>query len=155
MSDLHKAIVPHSSEKGKLYFGLSPKVLAVEIQDEMLQTIRQRAQALKVTNVEAVKGSETDPNLPARAVDLVLIVDVYHELAYPFEVMTKIREALKPGGRVVFVEYRKEDPDVPIKLVHKMSVEQVKREMKAVGLAHMQTLETLPLQHILVFEKTQ
>ena len=135
--------------------GRAGKVLAVEIQDEMLQTIRQRAQALKVTNVEAVKGSETDPNLPAKAVDLVLMVDVYHELAYPFEVMTKIREALKPGGRVVFVEYRKEDPDVPIKLVHKMSVEQVKREMKAVGLAHMQTLETLPLQHILVFEKTQ
>jgi len=133
--------------------GRAGKVLAVEIQDEMLQTIRQRAQALKVTNVEAVKGSETDPNLPAKAVDLVLMVDVYHELAYPFEVMTKIREALKPGGRVVFVEYRKEDPDVPIKLVHKMSVEQVKREMKAVGLAHMQTLETLPLQHILVFEK--
>ena len=67
--------------------------------------------------------------------------------------MTKIREALKPGGRVVFVEYRKEDPDVPIKEVHKMSVEQVKREMKAVGLAYLQTLETLPLQHILVFEK--
>jgi len=135
--------------------GSAGKVLAVEIQDEMLQTIRQRAQALKVTNVEAVKGSETDPNLPAKAVDLVLMVDVYHELAYPFEVMTKIHEALKPGGRVVFVEYRKEDPDVPIKLVHKMSVEQVKREMKAVGLAHLQTLETLPLQHILVFEKPQ
>ena len=135
--------------------GRAGKVLAVEIQDEMLQAIRQRAQALKVTNVEAVKGSETDPNLPAKAVDLVLMVDVYHELAYPFEVMTKIHEALKPGGRVVFVEYRKEDPDVPIKLVHKMSVEQVKREMKAVGLAHLQTLETLPLQHILVFEKPQ
>jgi len=135
--------------------GRAGKVLAVEIQDEMLQTIRQHAQALKVTNVEAVKGSETDPNLPAKAVDLVLMVDVYHELAYPFEVMTKIREALKPGGRVVFVEYRKEDPDVPIKFVHKMSVEQVKREMKAVGLAHLQTLETLPLQHILVFEKPQ
>jgi ubiquinone/menaquinone biosynthesis C-methylase UbiE len=135
--------------------GGTGKVLAVEIQDEMLQTIRQRAQALKVTNVEAVKGNETDPNLPAKAVDLVLMVDVYHELAYPFEVMTKIREALKPGGRVVFVEYRKEDPDVPIKEVHKMSVEQVKSEMKAVGLAHLQTLETLPLQHILIFVKPQ
>jgi ubiquinone/menaquinone biosynthesis C-methylase UbiE len=135
--------------------GRAGKVLAVEIQDEMLQTIRQRAQALKVTNVEAVKGSETDPNLPAKAVDLVLMVDVYHELAYPFEVMTKIREALKPGGRVVIVEYRKEDPNVPIKEVHKMSVEQVKREMEVVGLAHLQTLETLPLQHILVFKKPQ
>src|SRR5260370_40041695 len=84
--------------------GSAGKVLAVEIQDEMLQTIRQRAQVLKVTNVEAVKGSETDPNLPARAVDLVLMVDVYHELAYPFEVMTKIREALKTGGRRVFFQ---------------------------------------------------
>ncbi len=158
------AVEPHRplyETSGYFTFRIAPrvgragKVLAVEIQDEMLQSIRQRAQALKVTNVEAVKGSETDPNLPAKAVDLVLMVDVYHELAYPFEVMTKIREALKPGGRVVFVEYRKEDPDVPIKLVHKMSVEQVKREMKAVGLAHLQTLETLPLQHILVFEKPQ
>jgi ubiquinone/menaquinone biosynthesis C-methylase UbiE len=135
--------------------GGAGKVLAVEIQDEMLQTIRQRAQALKVSNVEAVKGSETDPNLPRKSVDLVLMVDVYHELFYPFEVMTKIREALKPGGRVVFVEYRKEDPDVPIKEVHKMSVGQVKREMKAVGLAHEQTLETLPLQHILIFGNPQ
>jgi SAM-dependent methyltransferase len=75
--------------------------------------------------VEEVKGSETDPKLPASGVDVVLMVDVYHELAYPFEVMTKVREALKPGGRVVFVEYRKEDPRVPIKEVHKMSVEQL------------------------------
>jgi ubiquinone/menaquinone biosynthesis C-methylase UbiE len=135
--------------------GRAGKVLAVEIQDEMLQTIRQRAQALKVTNVEAVKASETDPNLPVNRVDLVLMVDVYHELAYPFEVMTKIREALKPGGRVVFVEYRKEDPNVRINEVHKMSVEQVKREMKVIGLAHAKTLETLPLQHILIFEKPQ
>jgi ubiquinone/menaquinone biosynthesis C-methylase UbiE len=135
--------------------GRAGKVLAVEIQDEMLQKIRQRAQALKITNVEAVKGSETDPKLPVKGVDLVLMVDVYHELAYPFEVMTKIREALKPGGRVFVVEYRKEDPGVPIKEVHKMSVEQVKREMNAVGLAHVQTLETLPLQHIVIFQKPQ
>src|SRR5947199_8679039 len=119
----------------------------------MLQTIRQHAQALKVTNVEAVKGSETDPNLPAKAVDLVLVVDVYHELAYPFEVMTKVREALKPGGRVAFVEYRKEDPSVPIKEVHKMSVKQLEREMNAVGLLRVRTVETLPLQHIVIFEK--
>jgi ubiquinone/menaquinone biosynthesis C-methylase UbiE len=135
--------------------GGTGKVLAVEIQDKMLQTIRQRAQALKVTNVEAVKGSETDPNLPVNGVDLVLMVDVYHELAYPFEVMSKIREALKPGGRVVFVEYRKEDPGVPIKEVHKMSVEQIEKEMNAVGLAHVQTVETLPWHHIVIFRKTE
>jgi ubiquinone/menaquinone biosynthesis C-methylase UbiE len=129
------------------------KVLAIEIQDEMLETIRGRSRALNVTNVQAVKGSETNPNLPVNGVDLVLMVDVYHELAYPFEIMTKVREALKPGGRVVFVEYRKEDPNVPIKEVHKMSVAQIEKEMGIIGLAHLQTLETLPLQHIVIFEK--
>jgi len=77
-------------------------------------------------------------------------VDVYHELAYPFEVMTKIREALKPGGRVVFVEYRKEDPECPLNWCTRCPWSRSKREMKTVGLAHLQTLETLPLQHILV-----
>jgi ubiquinone/menaquinone biosynthesis C-methylase UbiE len=133
--------------------GKTGRVLAVEIQDEMLETLRQRATALKVTNVEEVKGSETDPKLPISGVDIVLMVDVYHELAYPFEVMTKIRKALKPGGRVVFVEYRKEDPQVPIKEVHKMSVEQLEKEMNVVGLAHLRTVETLPWQHIVIFEK--
>jgi precorrin-6B methylase 2 len=132
--------------------GKTGKVLAVEIQDEMLETIRRRAGALKVTNVEEIKGSETDPKLPAGGLDLVLMVDVYHELAYPFEVMTKVREALKPGGRVVFVEYRKEDPQLPIKEVHKMSVDQLKKEMKAVGLTHVRTVENLPSQHIVIFE---
>jgi hypothetical protein len=100
-----------------------------------------------------VQGSEVDPHLPAGAVDLVLVVDVYHELAYPFEVMTKVRESLKPRGRVVFVEYRKEDPAVRIKEVHKMSVKQLEREMSAVGLVRVRTVETLPLQHIVIFEK--
>ncbi|HEV2494142.1 MAG TPA: class I SAM-dependent methyltransferase [Terriglobia bacterium] len=135
--------------------GKTGKVLAVDLQDEMLDTIRRRAQALKVTNVEEVKASETDPALPLNGVDLVLMVDVYHELAYPFEVMTKVRQALKPGGRVVFVEYRKEDPRVPIKEVHKMSVEQLEKEMSVVGLAHLRTVETLPLQHIVIFDKRQ
>jgi SAM-dependent methyltransferase len=116
-------------------------VLAVEIQDEMLKAIRQRAAALRATNVEEVKGSETDPKLSAGGVDLVLMVDVYHELAYPFGVMTKVRDALKPGGRVVFVEYRKEDPQIPIKEVHKMSVDQLKKEMKVIGLVHLRTVE--------------
>ena len=133
--------------------GNAGKVLAVDVQDEMLETIRTRMVAQKVTNVEAVKASETDPHLPANSVDIVLMVDVYHELSYPFEVMTKVREALKPDGRVVFVEYRKEDPGVPIKQVHKMSVEQLEKEMQVIGLAHVQTLETLPSQHIVIFKK--
>jgi ubiquinone/menaquinone biosynthesis C-methylase UbiE len=135
--------------------GKTGRVLAVEIQDEMLETIRRRAAALKATNVEEVKGIETDPKLPASGVDLVLMVDVYHELTYPFEVMTKVREALKPGGRVVFVEYRKEDPHVPIKEVHKMSVDQLTKEMNAVRLTRVRTLESLPWQHIVIFEKTE
>jgi ubiquinone/menaquinone biosynthesis C-methylase UbiE len=135
--------------------GKTGKVLAVEIQDEMLETIRRRATAMKLTNVEEVKGSETDLKLPVNGVDIVLMVDVYHELAYPFEVMTKVRKALKPGGRVVFVEYRKEDTQVPIKEVHKMSVEQLEKEMRVVGLARLRTVETLPWQHILIFEKRQ
>lgn len=133
--------------------GETGKVVAVEIQEAMLNTLRARAAAMKATNVEVVQGSEVDPHLPVSSVDLVLFVDVYHELAYPFEVMTKVRESLKPGGRVVFVEYRKEDAAVRIKEVHKMSVKQLQKEMNAVGLVHVRTVETLPLQHIVIFEK--
>ena len=133
--------------------GKTGKVLAVEIQDEMIATLQQRAVEQKAANVVVVKGTESDPKLPLNGVDFVLLVDVYHELAYPFEVMSKVRQALKPHGRVVFVEYRKEDPSVPIKEVHKMSVSQLEKEMKAVRLQLVQTIETLPLQHIVIFEK--
>ena len=146
---------------GYFTFRIAPKVgntgrvLAVEIQDEMLETIRRRAAALKVANVEEVKGSETDPKLPVHGVDIVLMVDVYHELAYPYEVMTKACQALKPTGRVVFVEYRKEDPRVLIKEVHKMLGEQLEKEMRVVGLVRVRTLETLPSQHIVIFERRE
>jgi ubiquinone/menaquinone biosynthesis C-methylase UbiE len=133
--------------------GKTGKVLAVEIQDAMLNTLQARAAAMKATNVEVVRGTEIDPHLPVNSINLVLLVDVYHEMSYPFEVMTRVREALKPGGRVVFVEYRKEDPAIRIKEVHKMSVEQLEREMNAVGLVRVRTVETLPLQHIVIFEK--
>ena len=129
------------------------KVLAVDVQDEMLQTLKQRASAQKIANVQVIKASETDPHLPAGTVDLVLMVDVYHELAYPYEVMQRVRDSLKPGGRVAFVEYRQEDPAVPIKEVHKMSVAQLDKEMAAVGLVPVRRIETLPLQHILIFGK--
>ena len=132
----------------------SGKVLAVDIQDEMLETIRERAARLHVTNVEEVKGTATDPKLPANALDLVLMVDVYHELEFPYEVMTKVRAALKPNGRVVFIEYRKEDLRVAIKELHKMSLEQLQKEMRAVGLVPVRTVETLPSQHIAMFKKS-
>lgn len=133
--------------------GKTGKVLAVDIQDEMLEMIRRRATAMVINNVEEIKDTATDPHLPRATIDLVLMVDVYHELDYPYEVMTKVYEALKPGGRVVFVEYRKEDPSIPIKEVHKMSVEQLTKEMNAVKLDRVRTLETLPSQHIVIFAR--
>src|SRR6267142_506908 len=135
--------------------GKTGKVLAVEIQDEMIATLRQRAIEKKATNVEVAQGTESDPRLPAGGVDLVLMVDVYHELAWPYEVMMKVRSALKPGGRVVFVEFRKEDPQVEVKEVHKMSVAQLEKEMQAAGLKRLRTIETLPIQHIVIFERAE
>jgi precorrin-6B methylase 2 len=129
------------------------KVVAVEIQDEMIKELQKNAEAKKVTNVEIVKGTEKDPKLSEATVDILIMVDVYHELAFPYETMISIRKGLKPGGRVVFVEFRKEDPKVPIKEVHKMSEEQIKKEMAVVGLTHVKTVEVLPWQHIAIFKK--
>jgi ubiquinone/menaquinone biosynthesis C-methylase UbiE len=159
--ELHNGEVVADLGAGSGYFtfrmapkvGKTGRVFAVEIQDEMIETLRRRAADQKITNVEIVKGAESDPHLPANGVDLVLMVDVYHELAYPYEIMTAVRRALRPQGRVVFVEYRKEDPKVRIKELHKMSVEQLDKEMQAVGFARLRTVETLPQQHIVVFEK--
>jgi precorrin-6B methylase 2 len=133
--------------------GEKGKILAVEIQDEMIAELKKRIAKDKIANVETIKCTEKDPMLPEGAVDLVIMVDVYHELAFPYEVMTAIRKALKPDGRVVLVEYRKEDPKVPIKEVHKMSEEQIKKEMAVVGLSHAKTVGTLPWQHIAIFSK--
>ena len=129
------------------------KVLAVEIEDLMIAELKKQIEKQKVTNVEIIKCTETDPKLPEGGVDLLLMVDVYHELAFPYEVMMAVRKALKPGGRVALVEFRKEDPKVPIKEVHKMSEEQIKKEMAVVGLAPLKTVGTLPWQHIAIFTK--
>jgi precorrin-6B methylase 2 len=159
--ELHSGEVVADLGAGSGYFtfriaskvGNRGRVLAVEIQDEMIETLRQRVSVQKITNVEIIKGSENDPHLPVNSVDLALMVDVYHELAYPYEVMTGLRKALRPEGRVVFVEYRKEDAKVRIKELHKMSVDQLEKEMQAVGFARLRTVETLPYQHIVIFEK--
>jgi precorrin-6B methylase 2 len=98
--------------------GPKGKILAVDIQPEMLDLIRRRMKDSKIENVEPIQGTEADPKLPAGAVDLILLVDVYHEFSYPFEMTEAMVKALKPGGRLVFVEFRLEDPEVPIKLVH-------------------------------------
>jgi len=129
------------------------KVLAVDIQPEMLALIRERMKARMVNNVEPIRGTEKDPKLPANAVDLILMVDVYHEFEYPVEMADAMIRALKPGGRLVFVEYRLEDPKVWIKLVHKMTEKQVRKEMAVQSVKWKQTLDVLPAQHIVVFEK--
>ena len=133
--------------------GPKGKVLAVDIQREMLDIIRRRMKTLRVTQVEPILGTEKDPKLPAESVDLILLVDVYHEFSQPFEMTENMVKALKPGGRLAFVEYRLEDPRVPILLVHKMSEKQVLKEMEAHPLKHVKTIGTLPRQHILIFEK--
>jgi precorrin-6B methylase 2 len=133
--------------------GPKGKVLAVDIQPEMLALIRQRMKATGVTNIDLIQGTESDPKLPASAVDLILMVDVYHEFSYPWEMTTAMVRALRPGGRLVFVEYRKEDPEVPIKLVHKMTERQVLKEMSLHPLTWVKTLGVLPRQHIIVFKK--
>jgi ubiquinone/menaquinone biosynthesis C-methylase UbiE len=133
--------------------GPKGKIFAVDIQPEMLAIIRQRMKTDKVSNVEPVKGSETDPKLPAGAIDLALMVDVYHEFDHPFEMTEGLVKALKPGGRLVFVEFRLEDPNVPIKLVHRMSLKQVLKEMQPHPLRHRQTINSLPWQHVIIFEK--
>ena len=128
-------------------------VYAVDIQQEMLDLLAKRMEQRKITNVKGVLGTIKDPKLPARSVDLALMVDVYHEFDHPLEMMQAICQALKPGGRVVVVEFRAEDPKVPIKEVHKMSEAQVRKEMSAQPLEWVETIATLPWQHVIVFRK--
>jgi precorrin-6B methylase 2 len=133
--------------------GAKGKVYAVDVQKEMLDHIKRKMKSKKVTNVEPVLGTITDPKLPAGKVDLILMVDVYHEFSHPYEMTESMIKALKPGGLLVFVEYRLEDEKVPIKLVHKMSEKQVKKEMAIHPLKHVKTVGTLPWQHVIFFEK--
>lgn len=129
------------------------KVLAVDIQPEMLALLRERAKRTGIANVEPVPGRIDDPGLAPDSVDLVLMVDVYHEFSQPCEMMRAVVKALKPGGRVALVEYRAEDPAVPIKPLHKMTRAQAEKEMAAVGLRLQRTFDGLPWQHLMFFEK--
>jgi ubiquinone/menaquinone biosynthesis C-methylase UbiE len=131
------------------------KVYAVDIQKEMLDIIQARMKTRKVTNIETVMGKITDPKLPEGKVDLILMVDVYHEFSHPYEMTEAMVRSLKTKGLLVFVEYRLEDPDVPIKLVHKMTQKQVIKEMSPHPLKHVKTIDILPWQHIILFEKTR
>lgn len=130
------------------------QVLAVDIQPEMIAALQDNKRRFKAPNVRPLLGTTTNPALPADSVDLVLIVDAYHEFDHPREMGQAIRRALRPGtGRLALVEYRAEDPNVPIKQIHKMSVAQARKEMAAVGLELVKTVETLPQQHLMLFRK--
>ncbi len=136
--------------------GEKGKVIASDVQQEMLDIIETRAKRKKVTNIALTRGSQKDPKLPKGEVDLILMVDVYHEFTHPFEMTQKMIESLKPGGRLVFVEFRLEDEKVPIKLVHKMSERQVIREMAEFPeMEHAKTYTELPWQHVVIFKKKQ
>ena len=131
------------------------KVYAVDIQPEMLAFIAEGMEAKNVANVEPVLGSPDNPNLPPDTIDLAFIVDAYHEFSFPWEMGLQLVRALKPGGKLVLVEYRAEDPKVPIKPLHKMSEPQAKKEMEAIGLQWIKTENYLPQQHVLIFEKPE
>ncbi|HIK03975.1 MAG TPA: methyltransferase domain-containing protein [Trichormus sp. M33_DOE_039] len=143
---------------GYLSFRIAPilaagKVLAVDIQPEMLEIIEFFKQEKNISNVETVLATPTDAKLPPNSIDVALMVDAYHEFEYPQEVMQGIVKALKPGGRVVLVEYRGENPLIMIKRLHKMTQKQVRKEMQAVGLVLQETKNLLPQQHLMIFTK--
>ena len=133
--------------------GPKGKVYANDIQPEMLNIVRNKMKERNITNIEPIQCTVTDPKLPAGKIDLILMVDVYHEFSHPYEVTVELVKSLAPGGRLVFVEFRLEDPMVPIKLVHKMSKKQVLKEMEPHAVRHLETLDSLPWQHVIIFEK--
>ncbi len=128
------------------------KVYAVDVQDESVQFLQKKAQQLGLKNVEVDKGSAQSPNLPDNSVDLAVMVDVYHELEFPHEMLQALRKALKPNGKILLLEYRAEDPTIPIKKLHKISVAQASKEMKANGFKLVQQGDFLPIQHFLVYQ---
>ena len=129
------------------------KVLAVDIQPEMLQLIERQKGEQNVSNIDGVLGEIDDPNLELNSIDAAIMVDAYHEFSHPYEMIDGIYEALKPGGRIFLLEYRGEDASVPIRPLHKMTQEQVVKEMSVFGLEWTDTLDFLPWQHMMIFTK--
>jgi ubiquinone/menaquinone biosynthesis C-methylase UbiE len=135
--------------------GPSGKVYANDIQPAMLDMLQRNMRERKLENVEAVLGAADDPKLPVNAIDLIILVDVYHEFSEPQKMLRGMREALKPDGRLVLLEYRGEDPAVPIRPEHKMTVAQVKAELEPEGFRLDKLIDGLPRQHILIFRKAR
>jgi precorrin-6B methylase 2 len=130
------------------------KVYAVEIQDELIQMLNQKKIDSNITNVEVIKGDTLSTNLPEASVDVAFMVDVYHELSWPREILTSITKSLKPDGRLILIEYRGEDPELQIKRLHKTTMDQLTRELKANGFTLERRVADLPIQHFLVFRKS-
>lgn len=129
------------------------KVYAVDVEPEMIKYLDQRITKDKLNNVVTILGSEKEVHLPANSIDLMLLVDVYHEFAFPYEMGRSMLDALKPGGLLYLVEFRAEDPSVPIKAVHKMSEKQAVKELEAAGFKFEKNIGNLPWQHCMVFRK--
>jgi len=129
------------------------KVIAIELEDEALDYLKKRSKELKQSNVEVVKGAEKAPNLPDSSIDLALMVDVYHELEFPREYLQALYKALKPGGKIVMLEYKGEDPEVPIKDLHKTTLKQISKELTANGFKFVEDKSGLPMQHFLIYQK--
>jgi len=134
--------------------GTNGRVLATDIQPEMLARLRTNMKKTRTTNIEPILSTPTDATLPAGQLDLALMVDVYHELAHPEETMAQVHRALKPSGRLVLIEYRGEDPTVPIKPDHKMTLAQVRAELEPMGFQFQQVFDFLPRQHLIIFTPT-
>jgi predicted methyltransferase len=135
--------------------GPKGRVYANDLQPEMLKMLASRLARERVANVTLVQGTVDDPKLTPASLDLILMVDVYHEFSEPQKMLRALRAALKPVGRLVLLEYRKEDPGVPIRFEHKMSVAEAKLELEAEGFRLGRVDDRLPRQHILIFEKSQ
>jgi ubiquinone/menaquinone biosynthesis C-methylase UbiE len=131
------------------------RVLAVDIQVEMLRLLEKRSKEEGVKNIQPIHGSLVDPKLPDGKVDMILLVDVYHEFSHPEHMLKAMRKSLKPDGRLVLVEFRLEDPEVPIKLLHKMSKEQILKEIPPMGFKLVEQFDDLPWQHVMFFEPSE
>lgn len=145
----------YMTERMARIVGPSGKVYASDIQPQMLAILQRRMASVGLTNVELVLGTVDDPKLPANAIDLILMVDVYHEFQQPQRMLRRMHDALKTDGRLVLLEYRKEDPSIPILPDHKMSVAEAKLEVEAEGFTLSKVEGMLPRQHILIFTKRQ
>ena len=156
--DDNDTIADIGAGSGYHVFKMAPMVVeghvyAVDIQDDMLAELRRKKEIWMVENLTLIKGSEKSVNLPENSLDKVLLVDVYHEFSFPFEMMASIKKALRPEGKVFLIEYRGEDERVPIKIIHKMTEAQAVKEMQAVGMKLERNIDNLPWQHCMVFVK--